>query len=159
MAAKRIRFRAEARESVLKGAATLADAVRITLGALKSQAKPVETQAAQAQVATIAAHNDPAVGALVAEAVSKVGPEGAVTVEEAKSTDTSLEIVEGLQFDRGYLSPYFVTDPEKMQVVLDDCRVLLCDRKISNLPEALPILEQAAKAGTGLLVIAEEIEG
>jgi chaperonin GroEL len=256
MAAKRIRFRAEARESVLKGAATLADAVRITLGpkarcvlierkwgrpsvsddgvtiareieiedpdenlgaqvlrqaaertgdrvgdgtttatvlayelyaegvrniaagasgidlrrglqrglraalgALKSQAKPVETQAAQAQVATIAAHNDPAVGALVAEAVSKVGPEGAVTVEEAKSTDTSLETVEGLQFDRGYLSPYFVTDPEKMQVVLDDCRVLLCDRKISNLPEALPILEQAAKAGTGLLVIAEEIEG
>jgi chaperonin GroEL len=256
MAAKQIRFRAEARERVLRGAATLADAVRITLGpksrcvllerkwgrpivcddgvtiakeieltdpdenlgaqmlrqaaertgdrvgdgtttstllafeiyaegvkniaagasgidlrrglqrglkvaveAIKAQSRPVESQGAKAQVATISAHNDPEIGNMVAEAVTKVGPEGAVTVEEAKGTETSLEVVEGMQFDRGYLSPYFVTDPEKMQVVLEDVLVLLSDRKISSLADLLPLLEQVVKMGRGLLVIAEEIEG
>jgi chaperonin GroEL len=256
MSAKRIRFRMDARERVLKGAATLADAVRVTLGpkarcvlierkwgrpsvsddgvtiakevdiedpdenlgaqmlrqaaertgdrvgdgtttatllafeiyadgvkniaagasgidlrrglqrglrvaleAVKAQSRPVESETARTQVATISAHNDPAIGSLVAEAVTKVGPEGAVTVEEAKGTETSLEVVEGLQFDRGYLSPYFVTDPEKMQVVLDEARILISDRKIASLTDALPILEQVAKSGQGLLVIAEEVEG
>ena len=256
MSAKRIRFRTDAREKVLKGAATLADAVRVTLGpkarcvlierkwgrptvsddgvtiakevdvedpdenlgaqmlrqaaertgdrvgdgtttatllafeiyaeavkniaagasgidlrrglqrglraaleAIKAQARPVETQTAKTQVATISAHNDAEIGGLVADAVTKVGPEGAVTVEEAKGTETSLDLVEGMQFDRGYLSPYFVTDAEKMQVVLEEARVLLCDRKIASLTDALPILEQAAKAGQGLLLIAEEVEG
>jgi chaperonin GroEL len=256
MAAKQIRFRAEARERVLRGAATLADAVRVTLGpksrcvllerkwgrplvsddgvtiakevelrdpdenlgaqmlrqaaertgdrvgdgtttstllafeiyaegvkniaagasgidlrrglqrglkvaveAIKAQSRPVESQVAKAQVATISAHNDPDIGSMVAEAVTKVGPEGAVTVEEAKGTETSLEVVEGMQFDRGYLSPYFVTDTEKMQVVLDEALVLLSDRKITSLADLLPLLEQVVKMGRSLLVVAEEIEG
>jgi chaperonin GroEL len=256
MAAKQIRFRAEARERVLKGAAALADAVRVTLGpkarcvlieqkwgrplvsddgvtiakeveltdpdenlgaqmirqaaertgdrvgdgtttstllafeiyaegvrniaagasgidlrrglqrglkvaleTVKSQARPVETEIAKAQVATISAHNDPEIGKMVAEAVTKVGPEGAVTVEEAKGTETSLELVEGMQFDRGYLSPYFVTDPDKMEVILDEPMVLLCDRKVSSLADLLPLLEQVVKMGRSLLVVAEEIEG
>jgi chaperonin GroEL len=256
MAAKQIRFRAEARERVLRGAAALADAVRITLGpksrcvllerkwgrplvsddgvtiakeielkdpdenlgaqmlrqaaertgdrvgdgtttstllafeiyaegvkniaagasgidlrrglqrglkvaveAIKAQARPVESQVAKAQVATISAHNDAEIGNMVAEAVTKVGPEGAVTVEEAKGTETSLEVVEGMQFDRGYLSPYFVTDPDKMQVALEEALVLLSDRKIASLADLLPLLEQVVKMGRSLLVIAEEIEG
>jgi chaperonin GroEL len=256
MSAKQIRFGAEARERVLRGAATLADAVRVTLGpkarcvllerrwgrpivcddgvtiakevelddpdenlgaqmirqaaertgdrvgdgtttstllafeiyaegvkniaarasgidlrrglqrglktaiaAIKAQARPVETQIARAQVATISAHNDAEVGAIVAEAVTKVGPEGAVTVEEAKGTETSLDLVEGMQFDRGYLSPYFVSDADKMQVVLDDAVVLLSDRKITHLADLLPLLEQVVKMGRALVVIAEDIEG
>jgi chaperonin GroEL len=133
--------------------------LKAALEAIKSQARPVESQTAKAQVATISAHNDPAIGTMVAEAVTRVGPEGAVTVEEAKGTETSLEVVEGLQFDRGYLSPYFVTDPEKMQVVLDEPLALLTDRKISTLADLLPLLEQVVKMGRGLLVIAEEIDG
>jgi chaperonin GroEL len=256
MPAKRIRFRAEARERVLKGAGTLADAVRVTLGpkarcvllerrwgrpimsddgvtiakdveledpdenlgaqmirqaaertgdrvgdgtttstllafelyaegvknvaagasgidlrrglnrglkvaleAIKAQARPVETPVARTQVATISAHNDPDIGTLVAEAVGKVGSEGAVTVEEAKGTETSLDVVEGMQFDRGYLSPYFVTDAEKMQVVLEEPFLLISDRKITHLADLLPLLEQVVKMGRGLIVIAEEIEG
>jgi chaperonin GroEL len=134
-------------------------ALKVALDAIKAQARPVETQVARAQVATISAHNDPEIGRMVAEAVTRVGPEGAVTVEEAKGTETSLEIVEGLQFDRGFLSPYFVTDAEKMQVVLDDAAVLLCDRKISSLADLLPLLEQIVKTGRALIVVAEEIEG
>jgi chaperonin GroEL len=133
--------------------------LKIVLDALKAQAKPVETLLARTQVATIAAHNDPDVGAMVAEAVTKVGPEGAVTVEEAKGTETTLEVVEGMQFDRGFLSAYFVTDPEKMQVVLEDPLILLTDGKIANLKDLLPLLEQVVKAGRPLLIIAEEIEG
>jgi len=256
MSAKQIRFRADARERVLRGAATLADAVRVTLGpksrcvllerrfgrplvcddgvtiakeveladpdenlgaqmlrqaaertgdlvgdgtttstllafeiyaeglkniaagasgmdlrrglvrglkvsveTIKELSRPVESQIAKAQVATISAHGDTAIGNMVAEAVTKVGPEGAVTVEEAKGTETSLEVVEGMQFDRGYLSPYFVTDTEKMRVILDDALVLLSDRKITNLADLLPLLEQVVKMGRSLLVLAEEIEG
>ena len=133
--------------------------LKVVLEAVRSQAKPVETLLAKTHVATIAAHNDPEVGAMVAEAVTKVGTEGAVTVEEAKGTETTLEIVEGMQFDRGFLSAYFVTDPEKMQVVLDDPMILLSDRKVANLKDLLPLLEQIVKLGRPLLIIAEEIEG
>jgi chaperonin GroEL len=133
--------------------------LRVAMDALKAQASPVASQIAKTQVATISAHNDAEIGTMVAEAVSKVGAEGAVTVEEAKGTETSLEIVEGMQFDRGYLSPYFVTDNEKMQVVLDEALVLLSDRKIASLTDLLPLLEQVVKMGRSLLVVAEEIEG
>jgi chaperonin GroEL len=133
--------------------------LKVVLDAVKAQAKPVETVLARTQVATIAAHNEPDVGAMVAEAVTKVGPEGAVTVEEAKGTETTLELVEGMQFDRGYLSAYFVTDPEKMQVVLDDPLILLTDGKISNLKDVLPLLEQIVKIGRPLVIVAEEIDG
>jgi chaperonin GroEL len=133
--------------------------LKVVLDAVRAQAKPVETLLAKTQVATIAAHNDPEVGKLVAEALTKVGPEGAVTVEEAKGTETTVEVVEGMQFDRGYLSAYFVTDPEKMQVVLDDPLILLTDGKISNLKDLLPLLEQIVKVGRPLLIVAEDIEG
>jgi chaperonin GroEL len=133
--------------------------LKVALDAIRAQARPVETQLAKAQVATISAHNEPSIGAMVAEAVTKVGPEGAVTVEEAKGTETTLEVVEGMQFDRGYLSAYFVTDPEKMSVSLDDPLILICDRKITNLQDLLPLLEQVVKLGRSLLIVAEEVEG
>jgi chaperonin GroEL len=119
----------------------------------------VQSQREKQQVATISAHNDPTIGALVAQAIEKVGAEGAVTVEEAKGTETIMEVVEGLQFDRGYLSPYFVTDPEKMEVVLEDAHILLYEGKISNVKDILPILEQIANRGAPLLVVAEDVEG
>ncbi len=131
----------------------------VVLDAVRRQAKPVETALARTQVATIAAHNDPTVGAMVADAVTKVGPEGAVTVEEAKGTETTLDVVEGLQFDRGFLSAYFVTDPEKMEVVLDEPLILLSDRKVGNVKDLLPLLEQVVKLGRPLLIVAEDIEG
>jgi chaperonin GroEL len=156
---------AEGVKNVAAGAAAvdlrrgLQRGLKVALDAIRAQARPVETVLAKTQVATISAHNDPAVGAMVADAVTKVGPEGAVTVEEAKGTETSLEVVEGMQFDRGYLSAYFVTDPEKMTVGLDDPLILICDRKISNLQDLLPLLEQVVKQGRALLVVAEEVEG
>jgi chaperonin GroEL len=131
----------------------------VVVDAIKRQARPVETQTAKAQVATISAHNDVAIGQMVAEAVTKVGPEGAVTVEEAKGTETTLDIVEGMQFDRGYLSAYFVTDPDKLEVALDEPLILLIDRKIASLADLVPVLEHVVKSGRSLLVIAEEVEG
>ncbi len=113
----------------------------------------------KAQVATISAHNDTAIGELVADAMEKVGSEGVITVEESRTTDTTLEVVEGMQFDRGFQSPYFITNPEKMEAVLEDACVLLAERKIGNLADFLPLLDQIAKAGLPLLVVAEEIEG
>jgi chaperonin GroEL len=109
-------------------------------------------------VATISAHNDQAIGELVADAVEKVGPEGVISVEEAKTTETMLEVVEGMQFDRGYLSPYFVTDPDKMEAALDDPFILLYERKINTMKDLLPILEQVAKMSRSLLIIAEDVE-
>ena len=127
--------------------------------ALKAMAKPVESRKEKAQVATISAHNDPAIGELVADAMEKVGGDGVITVEESKTIETALEVVEGLQFDRGYLSPYFVTDSVNMQAVLEEAYILICDRKLHILKDMLPLLEQVAKSGKPVLFIAEEIEG
>ncbi len=133
----------------------LAAAVR----ALKAMAKPVESRKERVQVATISAHNDAAIGELVADAMEKVGGDGVITVEESKSTETVLEVLEGLQFDRGYLSPYFVTDPTSMESVLEDAYILMCDRKLAVLQDVLTLLEQVAKTARPILFIAEEIEG
>jgi chaperonin GroEL len=134
-------------------------AARVAIEALRAQARPVESVREKQQVATVSAHNDAAIGALVATAIEKVGAEGAVTVEEAKGTETTMEVVEGLQFDRGFLSPYFVTDPEKMEAVLEAAAVLIYEGKIASVKDLLPLLEQVAKGGTALLVIAEDVEG
>jgi chaperonin GroEL len=133
--------------------------VRAAVDALRAQSRPVQSKRERAQVATISAHNDPAVGNMVADAIERVGAEGAVTVEEAKGTETALEVVEGLQFDRGFLSPYFVTEPEKMRAVLDEPHILLYEKKISTVKDLLPLLEQIAKSNMPLAVVAEEIEG
>ena len=121
--------------------------------------KPTKDQREIAQVGTISANNDETIGNIIAEAMNKVGKEGVITVEEAKSMDTTLEVVEGMQFDRGYLSPYFVTDAEKMTVSLDDPYILINEKKISNMKDLLPILEKIAKMGKPLLIIAEDIDG
>jgi chaperonin GroEL len=125
---------------------------------LKSLAKPVSSRKEKAQVATISAHNDPAIGELIADAMEKVGGDGVITVEESKTTETTLEVVEGMQFDRGYVSPYFVTDPSTMEAALEDAYVLICDRKLSILKDIIPLLEQVAKSGRPILFIAEDIE-
>jgi chaperonin GroEL len=127
--------------------------------ALEGMARKVTSRQEKAQVATISAHNDPAIGELVAAAMEKVGGEGVITVEESKTTETVLDVVEGLQFDRGYLSPYFVTDAEKMEAVLEDPFILLTDRKVNLVKDLLPVLEQVAKAGRPLALVAEDIEG
>ena len=129
------------------------------MAALREQSRPVKSRLEKAQIATISAHNDSAIGELVADAMEKVGDEGVITVEESKTTETQLEVVEGLQFDRGYLSPYFVTDTEKMEAVLEDVRVLLTDRKIGVMKDLLPLLEQVARTGEPLLIIAEDVDG
>jgi chaperonin GroEL len=134
-------------------------ALQVVVKALKAMAKPVESRKEKAQVATVSAHNDPAVGELVADAMEKVGGDGVITVEESKTTETTLEVVEGLQFDRGYLSPYFVTDTTAMEAILEEAYVLVCDRKLNIIKDILPLLEQVAKAGKPILFIAEEIEG
>jgi chaperonin GroEL len=126
---------------------------------LKGLAKPVSSRKEKAQVATISAHNDSTIGELVADAMEKVGGDGVITVEESKTTETTLEVVEGMQFDRGYLSPYFVTDPSAMEAVLEEAYVLICDRKLNILKDMIPLLEQVAKSGRPILVIAEDIEG
>ena len=133
--------------------------LKAAVEAIRGISRPVTTDRERVQVATISAHNEPAIGALVAEAIGKVGAEGAITVEEAKGFDTSLELVEGLQFDRGFLSPYFVTDPETMQVTLDNPLILLHEKRIAGMKDLLPLLEQVAKAGRPLLIVAEDVEG
>jgi chaperonin GroEL len=132
---------------------------RAAVEALKLLSRPVKSRLEKAQIATISAHNDQSIGDLVADAMEKVGNEGVITVEESKTTETQLEVVEGLQFDRGYLSPYFITDPEKMEAVLEDVQVLLTDRKIGVMKDLLPILEQVARTGAAILLIAEDVEG
>jgi chaperonin GroEL len=127
--------------------------------ALKEMSRKVSTRKEKAQVATISAHNDPAIGELVADAMEKVGGEGVITVEESKTTETVLEVVEGMQFDRGYTSPYFITDAEKMESVLEDPYVLLTDRKVNLLKDLIPLLEQVAKSGRPILFVAEDFEG
>jgi len=126
---------------------------------LKKLSKPTKDQKEISQVGTISANNDETIGNIIAEAMNKVGKEGVITVEEAKGMETTLDVVEGMQFDRGYLSPYFVTDPEKMEAVLEDVYILLNEKKISNMKDMLPILEQIAKMGKPLLILAEDVEG
>jgi len=134
-------------------------AVATVTAELKKMSKTIKTPEEIAQVATISANNDPETGKLIADAMDKVGKDGVITVEEAKSLDTSLEVVEGLQFDRGYLSPYFVTDPERMEAVLEDVSILIHDKKIASIKDILPILEKVAQTGRPLLIIAEDMEG
>jgi len=126
---------------------------------LKQLSKPVKDKIEITQVGAISANNDDMIGKLISEAMDKVGKEGVITVEEAKSMETSLEIVEGMQFDRGYLSPYFVTDAEKMEVSLEDPYILLHEKKITNMKDLVPLLEDIAKTGKSLLIVAEDVEG
>lgn len=133
--------------------------VKVAIEAIKGLSRPVRSQKEKAQVATISAHNDSAIGELVADAMEKVGPEGAITVEEARTAETTLDVVEGMQFDHGYLSPYFVTNPEKMEVVLENPLILLTERKLNHMQDLLPLLEQIAKSGQPLLLVAEDVEG
>src|SRR3989449_518879 len=133
-------------------------AVEAITAELKKMAKPVSGNMV-AQVGTISANNDETIGKIIAEAMEKVGKDGVITVEEAKTLETSLEVVEGMQFDRGYLSPYFVTDPERMEVVLENPVILIHEKKISSMKDLLPVLEQVARLGRPLLIIAEDIEG
>jgi chaperonin GroEL len=134
-------------------------ATKAAIAALKEMSRPVSTRLEKIQVAAISAHNDQAIGELVANAMEKVGDEGVITVEESKTTETVLEVVEGMQFDRGFISPYFITNPERMEAVLEDAHVLLCDRKIAVLKDMLPVLDEIVKSGRPLLVIAEDVEG
>ncbi|HEY2433001.1 MAG TPA: chaperonin GroEL [Vicinamibacterales bacterium] len=133
-------------------------AVEVIVAELKKASKPV-SGAAIAQVGTISANSDETIGKIIAEAMDKVGKDGVITVEEAKSMETSLEVVEGMQFDRGYLSPYFVTDPERMEVALENPLILIHEKKISSMKDLLPLLEQVARAGRPLLIIAEDVDG
>ncbi|HQL91105.1 MAG TPA: chaperonin GroEL [Syntrophales bacterium] len=134
-------------------------AVEAVIEELKKLSKPTKDQKEIAQVGTISANNDESIGNIIAEAMGKVGKEGVITVEEAKGLQTELEVVEGMQFDRGYVSPYFVTNPDKMEVNFDDAYILIHDKKISGMKDLLPVLESAARSGKPLLIIAEEIEG
>ncbi len=134
-------------------------AVESVIEDLKKLSKPVADKKEIAQVGTISANNDPSIGELIAEAMDKVGKDGVITVEEAKSMQTTLDVVEGMQFDRGYISPYFITDPERMECNLEDAFILINEKKISSMKDLLPILEQTAKMGKPLLILAEEVEG
>ncbi|MGD8469844.1 MAG: chaperonin GroEL, partial [Desulfobacteraceae bacterium] len=134
-------------------------AVEVAVKELQKLSKTTKDQREIAQVGTISANNDETIGNIIAEAMNKVGKEGVITVEEAKSMETTLEVVEGMQFDRGYLSPYFVTDPEKMVASLEDPYILIHEKKISNMKDLLPVLEQVAKMGKPLMIIAEDVDG
>ncbi len=134
-------------------------AVEVAVEELKKMSKSVQDKKEIAQVGTISANNDPSIGELIADAMDKVGKDGVITVEEAKGLETTLDVVEGMQFDRGYISPYFITDPERMECTLDDAFILLHDKKISSMRDLIPLLEQIAKMGKPLLIIAEDVEG
>src|SRR5213082_3138994 len=134
-------------------------AVQAVVDELKKMSVPTKGKKEIAQVGSISANNDPEIGNLIAEAMEKVGKDGVITVEEAKGLDTTLETVDGMQFDRGYVSPYFVTDPEKMEAVLEDAFILIHDKKISSMKDLLPVLEKVAQQGKPLLIIAEDVDG
>ena len=134
-------------------------AAKRAIETLRAMSRSVKTRKEKAQVGAISAHNDPAIGELVADAMDKVGGEGVITVEESKTTETALDVVEGMQFDRGFLSPYFITNPEKMEAVIEDALILISDRKISILKDLIPLLEQVAKSARPLLIVAEDVEG
>ena len=134
-------------------------AVDLVVEELKKISKPTKDKKDISQVGTISANNDRAIGDIIAEAMEKVGKEGVITIEEATVMETTLKIVEGMQFDRGYLSPYFVTEPEKREVHLEEPYILLHEKKINTMRDLLPILEQVAKAGKPILIVAEDVEG
>src|SRR5881296_4350132 len=134
-------------------------AVEVVVAELKKLSKPVKENKEIEQVATISANSDSVIGKMIAAAMDKVGKDGTITVEEAKSVETTLEVVEGMEFDKGYISPYFVTEKESMEAVLEDAYILLYEKKLSNMKDLLPILEKIAKAGRPLLIIAEDVEG
>jgi chaperonin GroEL len=134
-------------------------AARAAIASFEEQSRPVESNEEIANVGTISANNDPEIGGVIADAMEKVGRDGVITVEEARGLETELEVVEGMQFDRGYLSPYFVTDPDRMEAVLEDVKILLHEKKVGSMKDLLPILEQVAKQGKPLLILAEDIEG
>ena len=134
-------------------------AVAAVVAELKANSKPISTSKEIAQVATVSANNDEEIGKMIADAMDKVGKDGVITVEEAKGTETEVKTVEGMQFDRGYLSPYFVTNTEKMEVELDHPYILIYDKKISSMKELLPVLEPVAQSGKPLLIIAEDVDG
>jgi chaperonin GroEL len=134
-------------------------AVEAVVAELEKLTKPTRDQKEIAQVGTISANNDPTIGNIIAEAMNKVGKEGVITVEEAKGLETALDVVEGMQFDRGYLSPYFVTNPDKMTCEVEDALILIVEKKISSMKDMLPVLEQVAKMSKPLVIIAEDIEG
>src|SRR5437763_9077574 len=140
--------------AIKRGIARAVDAI---VRSLAAQSKPV-TGSMITQVGTISANHDETIGRIIAEAMEKVGKDGVITVEESKTLETSLDVVEGMQFDRGYLSPYFVTDPERMEVVLENPVILIHEKKISAMKDLLPVLEQVARLGRPLLIIAEDIE-
>ncbi len=133
--------------------------LRAAVATLRELSRPVKSRREKAQVATVSAHNDAETGELVADAMEKIGDEGVITLEESKTTQTQVDVVEGMQFDRGYLSPYFVTDPERMECVLEDALILIHEKKLGILKDLLPLLEQVARAGRPLLIIAEDVEG
>jgi chaperonin GroEL len=133
--------------------------LRVAVNELKSLSRPVKDHREREQVATVSAHNEESIGAMVADAVDKVGLEGVITVEESKTTETVLDVVEGMQFDRGYISPYFVTNPESMVAELDDPLILIHEKKIATMKDLVPLLEQVVQAGKSLLVVAEDVEG
>src|SRR5437870_4324464 len=151
MAAKQLQFDEGARHTLLRGIEKLAKAVKATLGP--------SGRTEIAQVATVSANWDKTIGEIIADAMDKVGKDGTITVEEAKSIETTLEVVEGMQFDKGYLSPYFVTNAEDMEAVLENPYILIHEKKISSLKDMLPLLEKVAKAGRPLLIISEDVEG
>ena len=134
-------------------------AVEAVINELKKLAKPIKDQKEIAQVGTISANNDPTIGNIIAQAMEKVGKEGVITVEESKTSETTLDVVEGMQFDRGYLSPYFVTNPDKMEAILDNPYILIYDKKISSMKDLLPTLEKVVQRNKPLMIIAEEVEG
>merc|ERR1712146_626976 len=129
------------------------------VGALEKKSKKIKTSAEVPQVGTISANGEDEIGQMIAKAMDRVGNEGVITVEEAKSLDTELDVVEGMQFDRGYLSPYFITNPEKMIAELEDPYILIHEKKLSNLQEMVPLLEAVVQSGRPLLVLAEDVEG
>lgn len=134
-------------------------AVKVAISELASNSKAVSDNKEIAQVGTISANSDDTIGKIIADAMDKVGKDGVITVEEAKGLDTTLDIVEGMQFDRGYLSPYFVTDSERMEVVLENPYIILVEKKVSNMKDILPVLEQIAKEGKPFLIVAEDVDG
>src|SRR5918999_803311 len=173
---KQLLYSDQARAAILKGVNQLADAVKATLGPmeikrgidkavetvvaeLKKLSRPCQTKKEISQIGTISANNDSTIGELIAEAMEKVGKDGVITVEEAKSMSTSLDVVEGMQFDRGYISPYFVTNAERMEASVEEPFILINEKKISSMKDLLPLLEQVAKMGKPLVIVAEEVEG